>query len=94
MKTYYLSVDYEEFKPETYKGVCILDFNLPRSEREILRVCTGSVELDARRAVKKLKEIIKDEEYEIRYLSSYDNYLLDLEFCNNPEMIHIYDKYK
>jgi hypothetical protein len=93
MKTYSLIVDYDEFVPETYRGVCILDFSLPKEEREIIRVCTGSVELDTKRAIKKLEEIMNEEEGKVIYLSSYDNYLSDLELSKDPEMKHVYDKY-
>lgn len=80
MKKYWMIVDYVEFKPKTYKGVCIIDPSLPKDEQIIIRECSKSIEFDERSAKDKLSKLVGEDGYDLLRLSSFDNYIMDLEY--------------
>lgn len=73
---YFLSVDYEEEKLKSYKGVCIGIYNDSKNE-ELVRSNTGDVGLDEKIALGMLFELIG--KTRVVYSSSYDNYLMDFD---------------
>lgn len=79
---YYLSIDYEGFNTKSYKGVVICETKDGQSV-EIVRANTGSPELDERRALHQLYDLVGN--VDVHYLSSYDDYFMDLGYENNPE---------
>ena len=85
-RTFYLEVDYEECKPETYKGVFVRE-----GRKEILRVNMGDVDLDLNLVYEILVNII-DEEYNTCEMSSIDHFYMDCEYENNPEYKSDVDK--
>mgnify|MGYP000920861242 CR=1 FL=1 len=80
---YILRVKYKEYKPSPYKGIIISDASLPKGKQDIVKVNTGSIELDERRALHQLYDLVG--EVDITYSSSYDNYFMDLDYENDPE---------
>lgn len=80
--TYFLSIDYEEYNTKSYKGVVISSYENEQSI-ELIRLNTGSPELDEKRALRKLYDLVG--EVEVVYMSSYDNYFMDFEYENNSE---------
>jgi len=79
---YFLSIDYDEGDTKSYRGVLISDYKDGKSV-ELVRINTGSLQLDEKRAFRKLSELVGN--VEVCYLSSYDNYYMDLDYENDPE---------
>jgi len=79
---YFLSIDYDEGDTKSYRGIVIKDYEDGKSV-ELLRVNTSSPQLDEKRALHKLSELVGN--VKVCYLSSYDNYYMDLDYENNPE---------
>ena len=88
-KRYYLSVDYEECNTKSYKGIVIRE-SRDEDFKEIIRVNTGSVELDERRALHKLYDLVG--EVNVQYMSSYDHYFMDFDYEHDPEVRTSVDK--
>lgn len=74
---YFLTVDYDEFEPETYKGVCICTID----NKELKRVYTGNF-------IEDIKSIIEQNEcyYPLLTMSDLDNYIMDYEIKYNDEI--------
>ena len=79
---YFLSIDYDEGNTKSYRGITIKDYDDGKTV-EFVRVNTGSPQLDEKRALRKLFELVGN--VEVCYLSSYDNYYMDLDYENDPE---------
>lgn len=82
---YYLGVLYEEGDTSTYQGVFIDKDENNKSERIIFSNKYNDVEKDIEDAMDCLDEFI-DEDISVTFLSSYDNYYMDLEYENDPEV--------
>ena len=78
---YLLSIDYKEGNTKTYRGVVIFDSSTT-PWKELVRVNTGSPQLDEKRALHKLYDLIG--EATVHYLSSYDNYFMDFDYEHDP----------
>ena len=78
---YLLSIDYDEYDVKSYRGVVIYDGKI----KELVRVNTGNIQLDEETALDELFEMIKKDEYDIQYMSSYDHYFMDYDYENDPE---------
>ena len=76
--TYFLGIKYIQGQPNTYKGVFIDD-----ELKQIILVNTGDVKEDKRIALEKLYGIVG--KVTVYYLSSYDDYFMDVEYKNDPE---------
>jgi len=87
--THYLCVDYEEFKPDTYKGVVISETG--NSKDELIRVFSGDLERDAQVAEQILNEMTGGY-YNVVFSSTYDSYFDDVEYTNNPEFKKLVDE--
>jgi hypothetical protein len=83
--SYYLTVDYEDFKPKTYNGLSIYKSNYNSKSEKIVSVNTGILEDDEDIALDKLYDLVG--EVQVQYLSSYDNYLDDLYPCKISQKI-------
>jgi len=78
---YLLSIDYEEGNTKSYRGVVIDDSSVT-PWIELVRVNTGSPQLDEKRALRQLRKLIKDAD--VYYMSSYDNYFMDFDYETDP----------
>lgn len=86
---YLLSIDYEEGDSKSYRGVVIYDSNV-EPWKELVRINTGSPQLDEKRAMRKSYDLIGEET--VYYLSSYDNYFMDFDYDNDPKVKAEFDK--
>lgn len=82
---YCLVVNYEEFKPNTYKGITIERINEMGKPEKVLTVNTKKerkvnvkkLNKDVEKALNQLYDLVG--EVQVEYLSSYDNYLMDID---------------
>ena len=86
---YLLSIDYDEPDSKTYRGVVIYDSEKDEWE-EVVRVNTGSPQLDEKRALRKFHKLIDNAV--VYYLSSYDHYFMDFDYDNDPKVKAEVDK--
>lgn len=70
---YFLSVDYEEFKPSTYNGMVILD----KGNNEIFRTNLGEFEKDYQTALLYFNERFNSN-VSLLHLSSVNDYVMDV----------------
>ena len=79
---YWLSVDYdEEDVINSYRGIEIHEDKILR-----VKINSGNIKLDEDLAIHILNNIIEDDDDNstIQYMSSYDNYFMDLDIENDP----------
>jgi hypothetical protein len=79
---FYLSVDYNEGKINTYNGVVITKTEND-IRKEIIKINTGNIEKDEEVAMYAISDLFG--EVDIYYMSSYDNYLMDVQYETDPE---------
>jgi len=89
MMRYLLSIDYDEGDSKSYRGVVIYDSNV-EPWKELVRVNTGSPQLDEKRAMRKSHDLIG--EVTVYYMSSYDDYFMDFDYENDPEYRALVDE--
>lgn len=69
-----VKVDYEEFQPDTYKGIEVLDYK----NNEVMKINTGKFNFDWEIIGDFIKAFIKENPtVEINVSSSVDNYIAD-----------------
>lgn len=87
-------VDYDEYKPKTYRGVVIYDFAKKKEEQEVVRVCTNNIEWDTELALHKLRQLMVYDGEEVICSSSFDNYAMDLEHSIGYKLKQIFKRRK
>jgi hypothetical protein len=85
---YMISVDYKEFKPNTYNGVILLEFDENYKNKEILKFNTGNFVTD-------FNQMLKESKVEANISSQVDNYISDFNNkCTSPTKIRYIDREK
>ena len=80
---YYLVVDYDEPDVQTYRGIKIFKNN-GDEDIEIIRINSGDIKLDEELSLDALSEIAG--EVNVSYLSSYDDYFMDLKMSQEKRI--------